>query len=67
MCKAVTLMSVVTYIGLESALFVLPLAIRGRVGSEEAGVGCKGKVMLDILPYRVSRESVVWLGLKGSR
>lgn len=67
MCKAVTLTSVVSYIGLESALFVLPLAIRGRVGSEEAGFGRKGKVMLDILSYRVSRENVVWLGLKESR
>lgn len=67
MYKAVTLTSVVSYIGLESALFVLPLDIRGRVGSEEARVGRKGKVVLDIFSYRVSQESVVWLGLKGSR
>lgn len=40
---------------------------RGQGGHEEVGVGCQGKVLLDQFFYRVYRESVVWLGLKGSR
>lgn len=31
------------------------------------GVEHKGKVLLDQFFYRVCQESVVWLGLKGSR
>lgn len=61
---------VVIYAGLESALLRSISSILGhgdRVGSEEVRVGCKGKVLLDQFFYRVYQESVVWLGLKGSR
>lgn len=37
------------------------------MGREEAGVGCKDRVLLDQFFYRACRESAVWLGLKGSR